>query len=116
MLFFVDQDAESFMLRSIFQANYTKGIDFKMPEGAPPYTPNENEEKSLDSKAFNDYIKKSMNFRDKQYVREQHFINLLQDVAPKDAELLVAMKDKKVTDIFPTLTKELIKEAFPKLV
>ena len=113
----IDQlkEIEDFTIRSIFQANYTKSIDFKMPPGAPPYTPNENG-KLLEHEKFNRVIGKMMNFRQRQWEREQHFIDLLNKVHKDDAPIFVAMKDKTITEIFPSLTRDVMAEAYPKFV
>ena len=113
----IDQlrEIEDFTIRSIFQANYTKSIDFKMPPGAPPYTPNKNG-KLLEHEKFNKVIRKMMNFRQRQWEREQHFINLLNKVHEDDAPIFVAMKDKTITEIFPSLTRDVMAEAYPKFV
>ena len=113
----IDQlrEVEDFTIRSIFMAAYGKHIDFKMPTGAPPYKPNE--EGELPShQEFNDIIKKIMNFNDKQYMREKYFIDLLNKIHEDDVQIFVAMKDKKITDVFPSFTREVMAEAIPKFV
>ncbi len=113
----IDQlrQVEDFTIRSIFMAAYGKHIDLKMPKGAPPYT--KNEEGSLPShQEFNDIIKKMMNFNDKQYMREKYFIDLLNKVHEDDAPIFIAMKDKNITEVFPSFTRDLMAEAYPKFV
>ena len=113
----IDQlrEVEDFTIRSIFQASYGKNIDFKMPEGAPPYK--ENEEGSLPThKEFHNCIQKIMNFNVHQWKREGYFIQLLEKVHKDDAPIFIAMKDKNITDVFPTFTREVLAEAFPKYV
>jgi hypothetical protein len=46
--------------------------------------------------------------------REIMFINLLQGLHPKEAEVLILTKDKKVTDKYK-ITFEIVKEAFPDI-
>jgi len=113
----IDQlrQVEDFTIRSIFMAAYGKHIDLKMPKGAPPYT--KNEEGSLPShQEFNDIIKRMMNFKDKQYMREKYFIDLLNKVHEDDAPIFIAMKDKNITEVFPSFTRDLMAEAYPKFV
>lgn len=50
----------------------------------------------------------------KQMRRETLFIQLLESVDPKDAELLVFVKDKKLP--YPNLTKAFMDEVFPGLM
>ena len=47
--------------------------------------------------------------------REMMFINLLQGLHPKEAELLVLVKDKKLTDKYK-ISFENVKEAYPDIV
>ena len=47
--------------------------------------------------------------------REMMFINLLQGLHPKEAEVLVLTKDKKLTDIY-NFTFDNVKEAYPDIV
>jgi hypothetical protein len=113
----IDQlrEVEDFTIRSIFMAAYGKHIDLKMPKGSPPYTKNE-EGKLPSHQEFNDIIKKMMNFNDKQYMREKYFIDLLNKVHEDDAPVFIAMKDKNITEVFPSFTRELMAEAYPKFV
>jgi hypothetical protein len=106
---------EDFTIRSIFMAAYGKHIDMKMPAGAPPFT--ENEEGSLPThKEFHNCIQKIMNFKDKQWNREKYFIALLEKVHKDDVPIFVAMKDKNITSVFPSFTREVMAEAYPKSV
>jgi hypothetical protein len=113
----IDQlrEVEDFTIRSIFMAAFGKHIDFKMPPGAPPYKPNE-EGKLPSHKEFNDIIKRIMNFKDKQYMREKYFIDLLNRVHEDDVQIFVAMKDKTITEVFPSFTRDIMAEAYPKFV
>ena len=46
--------------------------------------------------------------------REMMFINLLQGLHPREAEVLVLTKDKKLTDKYK-ITHEIVKEAYPDI-
>ena len=46
--------------------------------------------------------------------REMIFINLLQGLHPKDAELLILVKDKKLSDKYK-ITHEVVAEAYPDI-
>jgi hypothetical protein len=46
--------------------------------------------------------------------REMMFINVLQGLHPKEAQLLILTKDKKLTDRYK-ITFENVKEAFPDI-
>ncbi len=46
--------------------------------------------------------------------REMIFINLLQGLHPKDAQILILVKDKKLSDKYD-VTKEIVAEAYPDI-
>jgi hypothetical protein len=45
--------------------------------------------------------------------RETMFVEFLESLAPKDAELILAIKDKKLP--FKGITEDIVREAFPEL-
>lgn len=92
-------------------------VKFNLPEGAPPYKPNDivGQETRLYSEARKLYLflegsNKNLN----KIRREALFIEMLENVDPKDAELLIAMKDKKLP--YKNLNVKLFKEAYPGLI
>jgi hypothetical protein len=102
------------ILRMVFDPK----IKFSLPEGTPPYTPQED---MLDNTGglYRDYAKIKY-FMDHpqntihQIKRETLFIEMLESLHPKDAELLIAVKDKKLP--FKGITEKLVKDAFPGLI
>ena len=115
----VDQlkDAGDFVVLTIIQGAYNKNIKFNMPPGAPPYEINEGaEEKEVTKKALGIMVQTVMDTNIVQWKREKIFTDFLKSINPQDAELVIAMKDKDLTSIFPTINKELAQEAFPKYV
>ena len=46
--------------------------------------------------------------------REMIFINLLQGLHPKDAQILILVKDKNLSDKYK-VTKEIVAEAYPDI-
>ena len=89
---------DSLPLRIILQACYDPSVVWLLPPGAPPYKPNElvDQEHVLikNCEKLRYYVK---GFHDNlsQVKRETMFVQLLENVAPKDAELLCTIKDKK---------------------
>jgi hypothetical protein len=47
---------------------------------------------------------------------ESMFIKVLEAIHPKDAEVVIAMKDKKFNGKYKGLTKKLVSDAFPGLI
>lgn len=92
-------------------------IEFDLPEGAPPYKKNDltGQETRLYSEVRKLYLflkgcPKNLN----KIKREALFIEMLENVDPNDAELLIAMKDKKLP--YKGFTPKFIKEALPGLL
>ena len=115
----VDQlkEAGDFVLLTIIQGAYSKNIDLKMPPGAPPYETNEGaEEKEVTKKALGTMVRTIMDTNIIQWKREKIFTDFLKSINPQDAKLVIAMKDKDLTSVFPTINKELAQEAFPNYV
>ena len=114
------QENESYELKTILQAAFRSDINFDLPPGAPPYTPSPNPagvnfsplRKQIDVLPR---LLVGNNTYDK-IKKEMAFIKLLENVHSSDAEILVAMKDKKLHKKYSLLTPSLVKKAFPTLV
>jgi len=113
------RQSDSPTLRSILGHAFDPRIKFILPPGTPPYTPCP----YLDQQAmlFRE-VRKLYLFVEAGGVvqapnltrlkRETMFIQMLESLDPKDAELVVAIKDRKVTQV----TAAIVREAFPGLL
>lgn len=110
---------DSMPLKDILRGMFDDSIQWNLPEGEPPYTPNKPEsvpstlrKRHLDFKFFVSGLRSSENLTPMK--REKMFISLLESIHPEDAKIVLKMKDKKS----PTkgLTKTVVKEAFPNLI
>jgi len=87
---------ESRQLKTFLKGAFDKSLEFNLPKGTPPYTPNK------DSKAGFGSVSAEFRFFAKGYegdslkpaVREGKFIKVLETVSPEEAKLIVMMKDK----------------------
>lgn len=92
-------------------------LKFLLPKGKVPYKKSEALEGQgmLYSEARKLYLfVEGGNPNLRQMRREQLFIGLLEGLEPKDAELIVAVKDKKIP--YPGFTHKFIDEVFPGLL
>lgn len=109
--------ADTFLLRTILQAAYSPKINFEMPTGAPPI---EEREEPIPYRQLTDQSIRSLgqcvNKKLKYFEREAIFTRLCSTTHPDDVKVLVAMKDKTMDQLFPSLTKKFIGSVFPKLV
>ena len=106
---------DSETLRYILELAFHPNVGWWLPEGAPPYKPCEvlDTEGRLYQEARTLPLYLYGNRPDlKQVQRENLFIGLLESLHPKDASLLIAVKDKKVEG----LNVATINEAFPGLI
>jgi hypothetical protein len=107
---------DSLPLRIILQACYDPNVVWMLPPGTPPYKPNDlvDQEHILikDVEKLKYYIK---GFYDDlpQLKRETMFVQLLENIAPKDAEMLCLIKDKKP---IKGITLEHVTKGLPGLI
>ena len=48
--------------------------------------------------------------------RESMFIQLLEGLHPKEAEIICLIKDKELEEVYPKVTLDIVKQAFPDIV
>lgn len=108
---------DSIQLRIILQSVFDPKVEWMLPEGTPPYKPNELTDQQhvliKECEKLRYYIK---GFHDNlpQLKRESMFVELLERVDPNDAKLLCAIKDKKMP--FNGITLQHVKEGLPGLI
>lgn len=104
-------------LLQLLQYAYDPRIKWLLPEGTPPFKKNEyiDQEANLYAEMRRLYLFiEGGNPNLATTKREMLFIGLLEMVAPSDAVLLCAVKDKKLP--YKTITPEIVNEAFPGLL
>lgn len=95
-------------LKAIFEYSYLAEKAFKLPEGHPPYR-EAPEPLGMTPTNFLQTIRTWPNFSRediKPIKREQLFINLLEGVHVAEAELMIAIKDGKLTKLYPFATRK----------
>jgi hypothetical protein len=106
----------NYTLRSILQGMFDANVKFALPEGAPPFNVNRfDEPKAIHNEVSRFYLLVEAGNRNIRPIkREQIFIQMLEAVSADDAQLLIAMKDKKSP--YKNITKDIVNEAFPGLL
>jgi hypothetical protein len=107
---------DTFALRVILQAAYDSNVKFALPEGEPPYKPNElvDQQHILHKDArLIQYFVQGFYPDLNQTKRESMFIEFLERLDPKDAKLLCQVKDKKP---IKGITLQHVTEALPGLI
>jgi|TARA_R110000765_G_scaffold50736_2_gene102953 hypothetical protein len=100
-----------FTFRSIIVANFMPDLKFFLPEGAPPYeSPKEDAEATsirriFDKKIIAKYVDTGTPVNAIRAAKlENSFVLVLEGLTKKDAEIIIAMKDKKLTTLYPMIT------------
>lgn len=105
-------------LRDVLRGTFDDSIEFLLPKGQPPYTPNrpESTPSSLlrKNRDFTYFVKGGKGSYMPAYKREALFIRLLESIHPADAEIVLSMVVKKPPVKY--LTKKLVEETFPDLI
>lgn len=108
-------------LTAILIWNFDKRVQSAIPDGQVPYKENEvpvgTDHTSLrrEWKQLYHFIKGG-NDTLSGLRRESMFIQLLEGLHPKEAEIICLVKDKELEEVYPKVTLDVVKEAFPDIV
>ena len=114
------QEYECDILKSLFIWNFDDSVISLLPVGNVPYKPNESplgtDHSSLrrEQRSLYNFVKGG-NPSLSGLRRETMFINILQGLHPLEAEILILVKDKKLSDKYK-ITKDVVAEAYPQIV
>ena len=106
-------------LVSILIWNFDETVQSMMPEGDVPYTPNDvpegTDHTSLrkEQKYLYNFVKGG-NDTLNGIRRETMFIQMLEGLHPGEAEIVILVKDKRLSDKY-AITYEMVKEAYPDI-
>ena len=111
------QDEDCSALRQLCKWSFDPKIESELPSGTPPYIENEAPEgtehmllRTEGDKLYH-YIKDAdPNLQ--STVRERMFIRLLEGLHKDEAELLCAVKDKRIHQVYKGLSSQVVSEAF----
>lgn len=111
------QDNESWALKDIIRGSMDSTVEFNVPDGPPPYTPNRPE--SVPSnllkrhRDFINFAKGGPGDKLPAFKRERSYIQLLEGIHPEDAIWVINMVSKTQ---HRWLTRPIVEEAFPGLL
>ena len=113
------KEYECDILKSLFIWNFDDSIISLLPEGKVPYKPNENplgtDHSSLRREQRNLYMfVKGGNDALSTIRRETIFIQMLEGLHPKEADIVIAVKDKGLEDMYD-VSFEVVEEAYPDI-
>ncbi len=111
------KDNESWGLKDILRGTYDNTVQWLLPEGRPPFTPNLQQSTPSDlqkqNTQFQYFVKGGPGGSMPSFKREKIFLALLEAIHPNDAEVVISMIAKKP---IKGVTRNVVEEAFPGLL
>ena len=111
------QENDSISLRQVLKGAFDPKIEWALPKGDVPYTPNDaplgTDHTILSQEAKRLYLfTKGGDNTLSQNKRELLFVQMLEGLSAEEAEFLIAVVNKKVNNKYKGFTANLVKEAF----
>lgn len=97
----------------LFKHAFTAEGKFLLPDGVPPFKP-DSAPMGMSPARFQTEIRKFYIFCRKDLTpmkRETLFVQLCEGVHPDEAKVLIAIKDQKLTDLYPNITRKVVASA-----
>ena len=104
-------------LRMFLKGAFSEKLEWLLPEGKPPYTPND-APVGTEHTWLKQEVKRMFHFLKggnpqlSQMKRDNMFIQMLEGLSKEEAELLIWAKDNELNKHYKGLTANLVKEAF----
>jgi hypothetical protein len=110
---------ESYELKTILQGALDYRITFDLPEGIPAFLRDNSPPGVSHTAPKKTYDKLKYLVKGNPLPRikkEKIFLEILETINAKDTELVIAMKDKKFAELYPTIDAEVVNMAWPNLI
>lgn len=109
-------------LNFLLSLNFNSKVKLDLPEGMPPLDP-----KEMDTSTHPDlmgFLSASIQrlkyctveSKIKHFKKEEIFVQTMLTCPMKDAEILCSCKDKALHELYPSITRDLVKSVFPAYV
>lgn len=112
------QQMNSLHLRNILRGAFDETIQWDLPEGTPPYTVNDQSPRAV--RKISDQLKYFVTGGPGAKLiaakKQRMFISFLEQIHSKDGKVIIAMKDKKLAELFTGVKRDVVNEAFPGLL
>ena len=109
----IEKHKNEFLLKVLFAHAFLPSHKMLLPEGEPPFKPADQPLGMTDTNLFTECKKMYVFMRAdlKPIKRESLFIGLLEGIHPKEAAILIAVKDQKLHKMYPKITHKLVSDA-----
>ena len=106
----LDKYKEDPALKIIFDYAFDPAKKFILPEGEPPFKPADEPLGMTPTNMFNEVRRFYVFCRAdlKPIKRESLFISFLEGIHPDEAKLMIAIKEQKLTKMYPKITRKLL--------
>lgn len=106
----------------ILSLNFSNLATLDLPSGAPPFKRDDETHPDLFKTTLAKEIRRlgaimKTSFPKIDRARREHiFIQVLESIPPKEADVLLKAKDRQLEEMYPTITRELVGKCFPNYV
>jgi len=109
----IENYKQEFLLKVIFAHAFLPNYKMNLPEGEPPFKPAAEPMGMTPTNMFSEARRMYVFLREdlSAIKRESLFISLLEGVHPDEAKVLIAIKDQKLTKLYPKITHKLVSDA-----
>jgi hypothetical protein len=109
----IENYKQEFLLKVIFAHAFLPNYKMNLPEGEPPFKPAAEPMGMTPTNMFSEARRMYVFTREdlSAIKRESLFISLLEGVHPDEAKVLIAIKDQKLTKLYPKITHKLVSDA-----
>lgn len=110
----IEQYKDNFLLKVIFAHSFLPAYKFLLPEGEPPFKPAPEPMGMTETNLYVEckrFHNAFCNDKLKPLRRESLYIGLLEGIHPEEAKVLMAVKDQKLTKLYPKITWKLVSDA-----
>lgn len=112
---------DSITLRVILEHAFSPKVVYKLPEGDPPYNAQAVPVGLTENSLFSETRRMAYIWHNpppglSKVKHEALFISMLESLHQDDAKIMLAVKSKTLHKLFPGLTADVVKKAFPALL
>lgn len=106
-------------INMILSLNFNDKIEINVPSGMPPYKRDESLDPDMLQTTLTQQIKrvasilKGRSESISNMKREAVFIQILEGISTKEADVLIFAKDGALEELYPTITYDLVQKHFP---
>ena len=107
-------------VRNVLALNFDNNIELDLPEGAPPYNKDKEEPIGMSNASLYVVGRRLARCLKSDPLQKQRkeaiYIQILEGIHWQEADLLNLVKDRKLEEMYPNITREIVRKAYPTLL